>query len=117
MLMTSWRLRALVLSGHGVLGPTCGTTSTAWRASVDVSVDPFEKVTGLALEHPTHGLEGAEAYGFGASVLQHRDIRWCETDKLRELADAQLPFRELNIDADDDRHQMTASISVRSVVA
>jgi hypothetical protein len=49
-------------------------------------VDPLEQVTGLAVEHPTHGLQGAETNRLGLTVLQHRHVGRREPDTLGEFA-------------------------------
>jgi hypothetical protein len=89
---------------------------SAARAGVLV-VDPLEQVARLAVENPAHGLQGGEADRLGAAVLEDRDVCRCEPDRLGELADTHLALGQLDVDADDDRHQITACMSVRSVVA
>jgi hypothetical protein len=79
--------------------------------------DPLEQVTGLAVEHPAHGIQGAETNRLGATVLQDRHVRRREPDTLGEFPDAHLAFGQLDVDAHHDGHQITASLSVRSVVA
>jgi hypothetical protein len=32
--------------------------------------DPLEQVTGLAVQHPAHGIQGAETNSLGTTVLQ-----------------------------------------------
>ena len=44
--------------------------------------DPLEQVTWLAVEHPAHGLQGAETNSLGATVLEHRYVRQREPDAL-----------------------------------
>src|SRR5215217_5272456 len=80
-------------------------------------LDPLEQITRLAIEHPAHGLQGAETNSLGATVLEHRHIRRCEPDPLGEFTDAHLVSGQLDVDAHHDGHQITASMSVRSVVA
>ena len=70
-------------------------------------VDVLEQVAGLALEHPAHRLEGAEPDRLGAAVLEHRDVGRRQTDQLGELPHPHLAPGQLDVDADDDRHQMT----------
>jgi hypothetical protein len=79
--------------------------------------DPLEQVTGLAVEHPAHGIQGAETNSLGTTVLEHRHVRRREPDTLGEFPDAHLAFGQLDVDAHHDGHQITASMSVRSVVA
>src|ERR1044072_2731806 len=80
-------------------------------------VDPLQQVARLAVQDPAHGFQRAEAHRLRAAVLQDRDVRRREADPLGELADAHLALGQLDVDAHHDRHQITASMSVRSVVA
>jgi hypothetical protein len=48
--------------------------------------DRLEQVTGLAVEHPAHGLQGAETNSLRTTVFQHRDVRRREPGTLREFA-------------------------------
>src|SRR5215212_6560139 len=101
-------------------GCTGSTASMQCRMSAspgDSFLDPLEQVTRLAVEHPTHRLQCAEPNSLGATVLQHRDVRRREPDPLGEFTDAHLASGQLDVDAHHDGHQMTASMSVRSVVA
>ena len=47
--------------------------------------NPLEQVTGLAVEHPAHGIQGAETNSLGATVLQYRHVRRREPDTLGEF--------------------------------
>jgi hypothetical protein len=47
--------------------------------------DPLEQVTGLAVEHPAHGIQSAETNSLGATVLQHCHVCRREPDTLGEL--------------------------------
>jgi hypothetical protein len=46
---------------------------------------PLEQVTGLAVEHPAHGLQSAETNSLGTTILQHCNVRRREPDPLRAL--------------------------------
>src|SRR5690606_6351253 len=72
---------------------------------------PLEQVAGLALEHAAHRIQRAEPHGLRTAVLEHRDVRGGEPDPFGELADAHLALGEFDVDAHDDRHQMTSSRS------
>lgn len=90
----------------------------AGGASVGVPVrHPLQEVARLTLEDLTHGLQGREANRLGAPVLQDRHVRRRDTDTFGELPDGHLPLRQLKVDPDDDRHQITISMSVRRVIA
>jgi len=65
---------------------------------------PPQDVAGLALEGSTDRVEGAESDGLGPTVLQDRDIRRRNLDRFDEISDRHLPFGELNVNVDDNRH-------------
>src|SRR3954447_10127781 len=88
-----------------------------WIRARTSCLDPFEQVARLAFEYPAHCFQRAEAHGLGATVLQYCHVRGRESDTFGEFTDAHLAFGQLDVDAHHDRHQMTASMSVRSVVS
>ncbi len=109
-----------------IRNPTHGLASSAsmskdvrtmWRAVVVYFVDPLEQVTRLTAEYPAHGLQGAEANSPGTTVLQHGHVCRREPDTLGELPHTQLALGQFDVDPHHDGHQITASMSARSVVA
>src|ERR671919_401076 len=68
------------------------------RPSRFVIRNPSKNVTRLTFEHSTHGVEGREAYGLGASVLEDCDVRGADADRLRELGDRHFAAREHDVD-------------------
>ena len=72
-------------------------------AQLAAGAGPLEQVTGLAVEHPAHGFQGAEAHGLGPAVLQHRHVRGGEPDAIGELPHAHPALGQLDVDAHDAR--------------
>lgn len=97
--------------------PTILRRRSEGRSVVPALGHPLEKVTRLAAQHVAHGLESAEADRLGTTVLQHCNIGWCDPDSLGELTHRHLSLGQLDVYPDDDWHQMTASISLRNIVA
>ena len=91
--------------------------SDADGPSATSSATHSSRSPGWHSQHPAHRLEGAEPHRLGPAVLEHGHVRRRQPDPLGELADAHLALGQLDVDAHDDRHQMTASRSVRSAVA
>jgi len=82
-----------------------------------MGIDPLQQISGLALEHSAHRFQRAESHGLGAPVLQHGHVGRGEPDSIGEFPDTHLSLGQLDVDTHHDRHQMTASMSVRRVVA
>src|SRR5215207_5713331 len=110
------RTRPSVSVGGSTWGMQCQILGTRCRAGSSL-LDPLEQITRLAVEHPAHCLQGAETDSLGATVLEHRHIGRCEPDPFGEFTDAHLVSSQLDVDAHHDGHQITASMSVRKVVA
>src|SRR5690606_22524731 len=78
---------------------------------------PPEDVPRLALKHSADRVEGGEAHGLRAAVLEHCDVGGGDAGGIRELRDGHFAPRQLHIDVDDDGHQTTSASSPSRVVA